>query len=319
MALARLMHVARREAVWRGMRRACSTSAPKPSKAGGWNPYAEHKPHNNDVMFGAEFSGDADAAKQAELRSMWEDSIFASAKGVKKADESVKEDEVLLYRASYTNQMRLALTAGVVPVAYGGMLLVGRLAALFPPEYVPSYAQIALWLGGGGALLALTGRIANFKVREVILTQQGRAVRLRTFRALSGFGPSVTVPVTALSEQVMESEDAFRYLGVAEDAPKMMLHRQGEVLQPQALERILSGLPVHLSHLDTPPAHTEGWLAGSASSDAERGPSTASAAEREDLSAWRVAKDANGRKYYWHAETRETRWTRPGSASAARA
>ena len=319
MALSLLIRRATAPAVARSLRqtygaafsRACSSGSAAPAaKTGGWDPYAEDKPHTNDVMFGPEFTGDGDAARDAELRAMWEDSIFASAKGIKKADDSAGPREVLLYRAGYTNQMRLALTAGVVPVAYGGMLLVGRLASLFPVEYVPSYLQIAFWLGGGALLLGLTGRIANFKVREAILTQGGSAVRLRTFRALSGFGPSVTLPAGALSEEVMPSPDAFRYLRLSEDAPKMMLHRQGEVLHPEALERVLAGLPVHLSHLSSPPEDAAGWPAGQSDTPAEGG--TEQDGE-EDLSAWRVATDEAGRKYYWHSETRETRWTRPGA------
>jgi hypothetical protein len=289
-----------------------------------WDPYAEDKPHESQVGFSEEFGSEANEARDAALKQMWEDSFFASAKGIKRADESVKPDEVLLFQTTRTNKMRLALTSGVIPVGYGALLLIGRLAALFPAEYTPSYAQIALWLVGGSVLVSVTGQIANFTVREMILTDHGNAVRMRTFRSFTGFGPSVTVPVTALNEHIPDSVDAYRYVRLAEDTPSMMIYTKGHIPQPAAMERVISGLPVGLEHLDTPPKDSTGWRAVSAAgSTVEAGAAEAEAAAaaaasqseeavEADLANWRVAHDDTGRKYYWHTTTRETRWTRPG-------
>ena len=214
--------------------------------------------------------------------------------------------------------MRLALTSGIIPVGYGALLLIGRLASLFPVEYVPSYAQIALWLAGGSVLVSVTGQIANFTIREMILTESGNAVRLRTFRSFSGYGPSVTVPITALSEHIPDSVDAYRYLRIKQDAPMMMLYTKGDIPQPAALERVLAGLPVSLQQLDTPPEDPTGWAAESSdpppSNTEQRAAdnATSTSSSEEDLAKWRVAHDESGRKYYWHADTRETRWTKPG-------
>jgi len=284
-----------------------------------WDPYAEDRPHESQVGFSDEFGPEANEARDAALKQMWEDSFFASAKGIKRADESLKPNEVLLFQTTRTNKMRLALTSGVVPVGYGALLLIGRLASLFPVEYVPSYAQIALWLAGGSILVSVTGQIANFTIREMILTDSGKAVRLRTFRSFSGYGPSVTVPIKALSEHIPDSVDAYRYLRIQQDAPMMMLYTKGDIPQPAALERVLAGLPVSLQQLGTPPEDVSGWAEKSAdvppAQTAQGGAEIQSdlpAAEEADLAHWRVAQDNSGRKYYWHAVTRETRWTKPG-------
>eukprot|EP01138_Halocafeteria_seosinensis_P014993 gb/GECG01015305.1/.p1 GENE.gb/GECG01015305.1/~~gb/GECG01015305.1/.p1 ORF type:complete len:299 (+),score=30.26 gb/GECG01015305.1/:1-897(+) len=240
-----------------------------------------------------------------ELTRSWKNAIvskgfFGSAKP---EDESTlrQRGEMLLYRTTNKNRIWMAASSGLLPLIFGTTGLVLRLFDFVPMEQQFSYLTVSLLYVTGAFFTSLSMKIANFTVREIVLTDNGSKARLRTFRLFWGYGPSVTVPVSLLMEKIPDKEDNFRYIGIAEDLGHMMIHKRGQVYNEELFERILQGQPVDLSEASSTKDDSSYESAGNV------------AVNPDD---WERDVDDRGRAYYKNKHTGETRWTNPSFSAS---
>lgn len=95
----------------------------------------------------------------------------------------------------------------------------------------------------------------------------------------------------------------------------LQVHREGDVYDRQLFEKVLRGESVDLQQYladQQSSAASEKEALGTHEEDA------VSDSDDGDDRLWHSAVDDKGRTYWWHEETRETRWTRPRRARRRR-
>ena len=78
----------------------------------------------------------------------------------------------------------MAASSGILPLVFGTTGLILRLFDFVPMEQQFSYLTVSLLYVTGAFFTSLSMKIANFTVREIVLTDNGSKARLRTFRLL---------------------------------------------------------------------------------------------------------------------------------------
>eukprot|EP01138_Halocafeteria_seosinensis_P014994 gb/GECG01015306.1/.p1 GENE.gb/GECG01015306.1/~~gb/GECG01015306.1/.p1 ORF type:complete len:341 (+),score=44.60 gb/GECG01015306.1/:1-1023(+) len=218
----------------------------------------------------------------------------------------MKDDEVLLFQTRKPGKYKVLVVTGAVPGIFGILELVMNLSGAQYP--LPPW-QITLGIGSSIVLYGMSWRAMKGEIESMVLCSGGTHVRMRPFNIAGRPGkPDVTVPIRLLREKRQSSDKAskarlFTMEGDKDPGQQKTMHhmildfRNDEVFvhDDQILDLVLSGSPLETRHHD---GNTE--IVGRK--------------KKEDPSVyWKKAHDKEGREYWWHEITRETRWEPPVS------
>ncbi|KAA0176363.1 hypothetical protein FNF27_02059 [Cafeteria roenbergensis] len=221
------------------------------------------------------------------------------------------EEGLLLYESNNRIRPIIGSLSFTVPFAAAAYCVYAKINGGMPLDSAP-------WLLSG--VLAAAGAVARWRSRsaseltahKIWLTNGGRDIRVQTFSHwFWGTGPLVRYPASAVEEFVPEGaseaglRSRVRLLHLKGDSgPYLVMARSAKLPHPEVFEMLLRG----------DAGLTEQEVAEQAASQMAEEEEDQRMAELRASGSWEEAVDGQGRRYYWHTATRETRWVKPRTA-----
>ena len=217
----------------------------------------------------------------------------------------MKDGEILLFQTRKPMKYKILVITGAIPGVFGLLELGMNLSGA---EYPLPAWQIAVGIGSSIVLYGMSWRAMRGEIESMVLCDGGAHVRMRPFNIAGRPGsPDVTVPIRLLREKKQPVEKAskarlFTMEGDKDPGQQKTMHhmildfRNDEVYvhDSQVLDAVLQGRPMEIRQSEDGAYEVAGPK------------------KREDPSIyWKKAEDANGKEYWWHEITRETRWEPP--------